>query len=205
MRRVSREEAIAALWRGDVVAVPTDTVYGVAGRWSDPAAVERLFATKRRPRDVALPVLVRSLDDVGALGVHWDERADRLARHFWPGALTIVVDAEESSALRVGATSSLGVRAPRHEELAAVLAACGPLAVTSANEHGQAPCTTADEVLASDWGAPLAGVLDAGRCDGTVSTVVRVSRDGWRLRRRGAVSPEALAEVLGPESTDDDN
>ncbi len=205
MRLLTRDDAVAALRRGDVVAVPTDTVYGVAARLDDPDAVARLFAIKSRPSDVALPILVGSLQDLVALGVHWSDAAQRLAEHFWPGALTIVVGAPLELARRVGATHSVGVRHARHEELDAVITRCGPLAVTSANQHGFAPCTSAAEVLTTAWAAPLAGVIDAGVCDGVASTVVELDATGWRVRRRGAVSIDAIAAHLGPESPGGDH
>ena len=89
--------------------------------------------------------------------------------------------------------------------LAAVIDQCGPLAVTSANQHGHAPCVSATDVLATKWGAPLAGVLDGGVCDGAVSTVVEVSAEGWWVRRRGALALGEIEAVLGPESPPRDN
>lgn len=205
IERLDLEAALAALRSGAVVAVPTDTVYGVAARLDDPAAVSRLFAVKSRPRDVALPVLVASRDDVSALGLEWSESAEALAREFWPGALTIVVAAPALLAQRVGATNSLGVRQPRHSTLLELLARTGPLAVTSANEHGQAPCTSFENVAATAWAAPIAGVLDAGVCQGVVSSVVELRGEQWRLRRAGAITAAQIAAVLGPESATFDN
>ncbi len=205
MNVLSHEEAVAALRRGDVVAVPTDTVYGVAARLLDAAAVRRLFEVKRRPTEVALPVLIESLHSLAALEVDWSEQARALATAFWPGPLTIVVGTTAATAARVGATHTLGVRRPRHPQLAALIAECGPLAVTSANEHGRPPCTNADAVRAVAWGARVAGVLDGGECDGAVSSVVELTASGWRLRRRGAVSPDAIAAILGPEARGDDH
>lgn len=204
MKFLSHDEAVAALWRGEVVAVPTDTVYGVAARLLDATAVTRLFEVKSRPRDVALPVLIESAHAVATLDVEWSERAQALAERFWPGALTIVVGAGPATAALVGATTTLGLRVPHHEELAAIIAECGPLAVTSANEHGEAPCTSADDVLVVQWAAPVAGVLDGGRSDGAVSSVVELTSQGWYLRRSGAVSVGEIETVIGPESATDD-
>lgn len=200
MRRLTRSESAAALKSGHVIAVPTDTVYGVAARLGDARAVARLFTVKSRPSHEALPVLVSSLDQVAALGVEWSDEASRLAEHFWPGALTIVVGADWAKASLVGATNSLGLRFAHHDDLAAIIAECGPLAVTSANEHGQPPCTSADDVIAIPWAAPVAGVFDGGMCDGAVSSVVELTAHGWHLRRQGAVAAADLEVVLGPES-----
>ena len=200
MRRLTRSESAAALKSGHVIAVPTDTVYGVAARLRDARAVARLFTVKSRPSHVALPVLVSSLDQVAALGVEWPDEASRLAEHFWPGALTIVVGADWATASLVGATNSLGLRFAHHDDLAAIIAECGPLAVTSANEYGQPPCTSTDDVIAIPWAAPVAGVFDGGVCDGAVSSVVELTAHGWHLRRQGAVAVADLEVVLGPES-----
>lgn len=204
MKRLSHDEAVAALWRGEVVAVPTDTVYGVGGRLLDATAVKRLFEVKSRPLDVALPVLIESTRTVATLDVDWSERAQALAERFWPGPLTIVVGAAAPTAALVGSTSTLGLRVPRHEGLAAIIAECGPLALTSANEHGQAPCTNADDVGTVEWAAPIAGVVDGGVCDGAVSSVVELTSRGWRLLRRGALSVHDIETVLGPEIESDD-
>lgn len=205
MRRLGVDDAVAALVEGGVVAVPTDTVYGVAARVSDAVAVAQLFVVKRRPHHVALPVLVNSLAQVSELGVEWTTSAGDLATRFWPGALTIVVTAPPEVAALVGARSSLGLRVPRHDALLSIIAACGPLAVTSANEHGHPACTTADEVAATNWAAPVAGVVDGGSCDAPASSVVELVRDGWRLRRAGAIERADLESVLGPESRGGDH
>src|SRR6202035_3953903 len=122
MNLLDHDEAVAALWAGEIVAVPTDTVYGVAARLGDAAAVAQLFRVKSRPDNVALPVMVGSSEDVSNLEVEWSESAQRLAERFWPGALTIVVDASPRTARKVGAQHSVGLRSPRHEGLAAVIA-----------------------------------------------------------------------------------
>lgn len=197
-KRLSLDEAIDALERGRVVALPTDTVYGVAASIHDRTAVAGLFSLKRRPSDVALPVMIESVAALDMLGVVFDERATRLANVFWPGALTIVVPAPASLARLVGANNdAVGFRVPDDESLRALLSIVGPLAVTSANEHGEAPCESADQVLATfaergGW----AGVYDAGERHGVVSTVVELGADQWRVRRTGAISLARIAAVL---------
>lgn len=204
MKKLTHHETVAALWRGEVVAIPTDTVYGVAARLVDPDAVARLFEVKSRPRDVALPVMIESAGAVENLDVVWSDAAQALADRFWPGALTIVVGAAASSAALVGADATLGLRVPRHEALLAIISESGPLAVTSANEHGQPPCVSAEDIAAVAWGAPVAGVFDGGRCAGTVSSVVEITVRGWRLRRQGAVSSREIEAVIGPGLAVDD-
>ena len=197
-RRLSLDETIDALERGRVVALATDTVYGVAASIRERTAVAGLFSLKRRPSGVALPVMIENVAALDMLGVVLDERATRLANVFWPGALTIVVPAPSALARVVGASDdAVGFRVPDDETLRALLSIVGPLAVTSANEHGEAPCESADQVLATfaergGW----AGVYDTGERHGVVSTVVELSADQWRVRRTGAISLARIAAVL---------
>jgi L-threonylcarbamoyladenylate synthase len=192
------DEAVRLLGDGEVVAVPTDTVYGIAAALAHPSAVATLFDLKRRPVTVALPVLVDSVEQIERLGVIWTGAARSLASAFWPGALTIVVDVPEQLALRVGsATGTVGFRIPDNADLRNILARSGALAVTSANQHGEAPCESAVQVQHSfSESLRLCGVVDGGVRAATVSTVVQVFGDSWRVVREGAVSFGALAVVL---------
>jgi L-threonylcarbamoyladenylate synthase len=195
---VERDEAVRRLKGGGVVAVPTDTVYGVAASLAHPVAVKRLFEIKRRPTTTALPILVDSRDAIEGLGVNWPPRAQRLSERFWPGALTIVVAVPHELAALVGSTSdTAGFRIPNHQLVREVLIDAGPLVVSSANEHGAPPCRRASEVL--DVFArrdDLDGVLDGAEGGGEVSTVVEVVEDSWRVVRQGALSVEELALAL---------
>ncbi len=197
-RRLSVTEAGDVLATGLVVALPTDTVYGLAAYWEDSRAVSTIFDLKQRPSDVALPVLVASPDQILETGAAWPEEADRLAKIFWPGALTIATPAPEELARRVGARSTVGWRQPANRATLDLLARSGPLAVTSANRHGEAPARSAEEVLEIFVGTSLAGVLDGGRCGGQVSTVIELVGAEWRVRRVGGVPPELIEEILGP-------
>jgi L-threonylcarbamoyladenylate synthase len=192
------EGALAALLRGEVVAVPTDTVYGLAASLDHEDAIATLFALKRRPSTVPTPILVHSLEQIATLGVRIDQRGSSLAGAFWPGALTIVVAAPTSlaSSVRSG-TGAVGFRIPNDELLLELLERSGPLAVTSANEHGDDPCTTAKDVLAHFTGRPgFAGVLDGGERRGAVSTVVDISKSAWQVVREGAIPLEVLLGYL---------
>jgi tRNA threonylcarbamoyl adenosine modification protein (Sua5/YciO/YrdC/YwlC family) len=192
------ESALAALGRGEVVAVPTDTVYGLAASLDDEGAIAALFALKRRPPSVPTPVLVHSLEQVESLGVKVDSRTRALAAAFWPGALTIVVSAPARIAALVRSdTHAVGFRVPDDELLGRLLEKSGPLAVTSANEHGLAPCTSAREVLEHFAGREhFAGVLDGGERHGVVSTVLDISKSAWQVLREGAVPLEVLLAYL---------
>jgi L-threonylcarbamoyladenylate synthase len=184
---------------GAVVAVPTDTVYGVAADPFQAGAVERLFALKERPVSVAIPVLVAGPEQVESVAGDLEPAARELADRYWPGALTLVVPRRRGFDVDLGGGSSgrwtVGVRWPDHPVIRALCRAVGPLAVTSANAHGRPPATSAKEVLAA-FEAPLAGpppavrlaaVVDGGVCDGLPSTVVECRGPASRCLREGAL------------------
>lgn len=192
------EAALIVLAQGGVLGVPTDTVYGVAASIESPIGVATLFELKHRPRSLALPVLVESIEQISALGVDWPHDARRLASSFWPGALTIVVNAPDDLARRVGSdTSSIGFRIPDLLVLRQLLARSGPLVVTSANQHGERPSHSVAEVIDAFRGSSaLAGVLDGGERDGAVSTVVDLTGGTVRLVREGAIDMQLITAAL---------
>jgi len=193
---LSLEEAVTALASGEVIALPTDTVYGV-GAAINKASVAKVFELKQRPQDVALPVLVCCVEQALELGVSWNESAQLLSDAFWPGPLTIVVSGPSDLAETIGSTTnSVGLRMPNNEVLLGVLKN-GPLCVSSANNHGEAPCETPQQVLETFNGrAVFSGVLDGGACSGKVSTVVDVSGENWKILRSGALSEQDIAHAL---------
>jgi L-threonylcarbamoyladenylate synthase len=194
---LSKDEVVRLLSSGEVVAVPTDTVYGLAASLEHPDAVTQLFAMKQRPTSVALPVLADSIHSIEELGVTWSHEASRLSDAFWPGALTIVVAVPSTLAELLGSTDgSVGFRVPRDQALREVLAVCGPLAVSSANEHGREPCHSAAEVVRQFSNTHLVGVLDGGERAAAVSTVVRVSNGTLQVLRQGSVSLADLERAL---------
>lgn len=192
------ETAIAALDGGGIVGVPTDTVYGLAVEVLHPTAVSSLFEMKNRPVTLALPVLIDSVEQISHLGVTWEGDAQRLGDAFWPGALTIVVIVPHDLAERVGSlTDTIGFRIPDEPLLRQMLAVLGPLAVSSANRHGEPPCFSAHEVLARFADRDdLAGVIDDGERSGAVSTVVDLSGPTRRMLRVGTISDDDIAAVL---------
>jgi tRNA threonylcarbamoyl adenosine modification protein (Sua5/YciO/YrdC/YwlC family) len=193
------EGALAALARGGVVGVPTDTVYGLAASLERRGAIDALFMLKHRPASLALPVLVHSVVQIEGLGVTWGDEAQSLSEAFWPGALTVVVTVPDAFSALLGSTNgTVGFRRPEGELVNELLALSGPLAVTSANEHGAPPCSSANEVI-EVFGERhgFAGVLDGGPCTGSASTVVDISGTGWQLLREGGVDRAALTFVLG--------
>ena len=196
--REQRDDVASILNDGGVVALPTDTVYGLAARLDRPTAVAALFAIKERPETVALPVFVRGVDDVNAIGGRLTPSARTLTHAFWPGALTVIVPCLSELARLVGSTTAtVGVRCPNDDAVQELLALTGPLVVTSANEHGAPPCTSATAVVDTLGGrASLAAVWDGGIRDGAVSTVVRCEEQGYAVVRHGALSAEQLQNAF---------
>lgn len=186
--------AVVALGAGRVVAIPTDTVYGLAADPSRRGATDQLFALKGRPPDLALPVLVADLEQGAALvgDGEMDPVARRLAERFWPGALTVVVKRRSGLEWDLGGDpATVGLRCPAGAVARALCRSVGPLAVTSANRHGAPPAVTAAEV--AEMFGPELLVIDGGRCDARSSTVVDTTAVPPRCVRQGAI---AWAEVL---------
>ncbi len=185
--------AAELLAAGEIVAFPTDTVYGIGCRAGDPAALERLFVAKRRPADRAIPLLIGSLSDAATRGFTVDERATALAARFWPGGLTLVLPGVEGEA-------SQAFRIPDHPVAQALVAAAGPLAVTSANRSGEPETLDADDVAIAfaDADEPIA-TIDGGRVPGGIaSTVLDLTGTRPRLLREGPVSGAEIESTVGP-------
>lgn len=190
-------EAVAALRRGDLAVLPTDTVYGIAADAFSPPAVDRLLAAKGRGRDMPVPVLVGSWRGLDGLAEHVTPTMRSLVEAFWPGALTVIVRAAPSLAWDLGETrGTVAVRMPLHPVALAVLAETGPLAVSSANRTGMPPATTAAEAQ-EQLGSSVAVYLEAGSSGEAVpSTIVDLTGAQPQVRRAGAVSLEQLQAVL---------
>lgn len=184
------ERAVAALRAGDIIGVPTDTVYGLAADPWHSGAADRLFRVKGRPRDVELPVLVADIGQALELTASVPAVARRLMGQHWPGALTLVLPRRPDLDADLGdEDGTIGIRCPDHPVPLAVCRLMGPVATTSANLHGQPPATTAAAVAALP-GAPL--VLDAGTCAGTPSTVLDCTGPEPRLLRAGRLDWSTL-------------
>jgi L-threonylcarbamoyladenylate synthase len=177
------ERCVASLRAGDVVAIPTDTVYGLAALPGDARAMRHLFDLKARSPQQSIAVLVADVDQAVALSA---EPLDRVAG-WWPGPLTAVVHRRaDSSPLHLGGDErTVGLRCPDHDFVRRVAAAVGPIAATSANESGEPTAVTADEVVAR---FPQLGlVIDGGRLDGCASTVVDLTVHPPRVLRAGPI------------------
>lgn len=193
-----RAEAIAVLRDGGVVALPTDTVYGIAVSIATPGGVERLFAAKRRPPDRGIVLLLDDAAQAPRAGV-MTPAAAALAAAGWPGGLTIVVpqrpDVPWPAALTGGA-STIGLRVPDHDAPRALARGVGPLPTTSANVSGLPEARDATGIL-DQLGDEIELVLDGGPAHGgPPSTVVDCSGALPRIARPGAVPVERIAEIL---------
>lgn len=198
--QLERAAASAAriLAKGGLVAFPTDTVYGLAARADDDRAVGLIFQVKRRRDDNPLPILLPGAEAVGHAARCVPDAARKLAAHYWPGPLTIVLPREPRiSDLVTAGRDSVGLRVPDHPVALAILERCEFLvAVTSANLAGQPPAREGEEVR-RDLAGNIDLIVDAGRCPGGVpSTVVDLTGPHPRVVRPGAVTWAQIQAVL---------
>ncbi|MEO7351687.1 MAG: L-threonylcarbamoyladenylate synthase [Marmoricola sp.] len=189
--------AVAAVRRGQLVVLPTDTVYGVGADAFDADAVQRLLDAKGRGRDMPPPVLISAVTTLGALAIDLPGWVNGLTEHYWPGPLTIVCRQQPSLRWDLGdARGTVAVRMPHDETTLDLLGRTGPLAVSSANSSGQPAATdadAADEMLG--WAVEV--ILDGGPSSGTAaSTILDCTGMRPRILREGAVSAAELAPVL---------
>jgi L-threonylcarbamoyladenylate synthase len=201
------ERAAQALAAGQLVAFPTETVYGLGARADDDAAVALVFAAKGRPAEHPLIVHVADAAHAAAFAREWPPLAQRLAAAFWPGPLTLIVPRRgDIGAAAAGGQDTIGLRCPAHPAAQALLAACAArgvpgVAAPSANRFGRVSPTTAAHVV-DEFGADLA-VLDGGPCDvGIESAIVDCSRMSHPraqpvLLRPGALTREAIEAAAG--------
>jgi L-threonylcarbamoyladenylate synthase len=191
-------EAAAALRAGGLVAFPTETVYGLGAMALDPGALARVYAAKGRPASHPLIAHVLGEDDAKALAADWPELASRLARAFWPGPLTLVVERAAGVPSAVsGGGPTIAVRVPAHAVARALIAALGaPIAAPSANRYQSLSPTTAAHVV-KQLGDAVDLVLDGGACEaGIESTVIDVRGATPRVLRPGAASMARLRALL---------
>lgn len=196
------EAAAVALAEGEVVLLPTDTVYGLAAMPEMESAVEKLFQLKRRPDSVSVAVLIGEPATVYEVCGDIPQPIASLISHHWPGALTTVLQRRDGLNWALGGDDeTLGLRCPNHEWLRSLLRRTGPLAVTSANLHGQPSAPEFSEVLAAVSGceggeavggergaARIALAVDGGRCEGQASTVVAWKNGALKVLRSGPLN-----------------
>lgn len=202
------DAAAAALEAGGLVVLPTETVYGIACRPDMPDATERLFAAKRRPGTLNLPILASTADQAWSIGIRSQE-AQRLADRFWPGPLTLILRrTDDAMTWNLGERKrSVGVRVPDHAIATALLERTGSLAVTSANLSGEPPLE--DRASLEATFADAAAVIltlspDAPPPAGASSTVVDLTRTLGTagaptpvILRKGPIGPNQIVEVTG--------
>jgi len=194
----------AAVLKGALVVLPTDTVYGIGADAFRPSAVQSLLATKGRGTDMPPPVLVGSVRAASALVEDLGPYGQELIDEFWPGGLTVVCRASRSLKWDLGESKgTVAVRMPQHSVALELLAETGPMAVSSANLTGHPPAMTAADAR-EQFGDAVEVYLDGGQCETDIpSTIVDLTGDMPRLLRGGAVSIGRLREVaavaMGPD------
>lgn len=184
--------------RGRVIAIPTDTFYGLSADPFNLAAVERVFQIKGRPETRALPILVNSVEQAVSLARDVPDSFLTLANKFWPGALTLVVEATDRLPLKVtGNSGSVALRWADSPIVTALIEAVeGPITGTSANLSGYPSCSNAGQIV-EQLGKKLSLVLDAGDTGGTLaSTIVHIKGDEWSIIREGNLLESEIRKVL---------
>ena len=190
-------QAIATLNGGGVVAFPTDTVYGVGVDPFQPEAVRKLYRIKGRPIDKPIPILVGSTDDVERVAQNLPPTFSQLAERFWPGGLTLIVEAKSLPPEVTAGGDTVGIRMPDHPLALALLQRFGgAIATTSANKSDEPPATSAEEVQ-SELGALVGIILDGGQTATRIaSTVLDLSVSPPQIRRQGGISMDQLSPFI---------
>jgi L-threonylcarbamoyladenylate synthase len=190
--------AAEAVRRGEVVVLPTDTVYGVGVDAFAAEAVAAVLAAKGRGREMPLPVLVPNPQTVDGLAANVPAYARDLIHAFWPGPLTLVLHSQSSLMWDLGETNgTVALRMPQNDTALALLAEVGPMAVTSANVTGQPPARTILDA-AAQLGSAVSVYLEAGPSAGELaSTILDCTRESPVILRPGAISAGQIQEVLG--------
>ena len=199
------KEVAAILKNGDVAAIPTETVYGLAGNALEGQCVRKIYEAKGRPSDNPLIVHISDISQWAPLVKSIPESAMALAESFWPGPLTIILPKSDIIPDEIcGGLNTVAVRMPSNEIARAIIRECGfPLAAPSANTSGK-PSPTCAEHVKQDLDGKIAAIIDSGECSvGIESTVITLATDIPRLLRPGGITPEMLTEVLGEIEIDD--
>jgi len=184
--------------RGSVIAIPTDTFYGLAADPFNLAAVDEIYRVKGRPETRALPILVNSIEQAVLLAREAPRKFLRLAQAFWPGGLTLVVNAAQRIPLKVTAgTGRIALRWPNSTVVRRLIDEFdGPVTGTSANISGFPSCSNAEQVM-KQLGPRVPLVLDTGETGGALpSTIVELNGDTWRIGREGAIPVMEIAKAL---------
>ena len=188
--------------RGEIVAIPTDTFYGIAADPFNLSAVDQIYRVKGRPETRALPILVNASSQALALSRDVPYTFHKLASKFWPGPLTLLVEASTGVPLKVTAhTGNVALRWPKSVIVDALIGLVkGPITGTSGNISGQPACATAIDLL-EQMGDRLPLIIDAGETPGNLaSTIVRLDGDDWMVMREGVVTEQEIRAALEDET-----
>lgn len=195
------ETALETLKKGDVIAFPTDTVYGLGADAFNENAIQKLFVIKGREISKAIAILVSSYKQMMLLTDTINQQAEILTTHFWPGGLTIIVKKKDGLPPSLSQTSTIGIRMPDHPVALQLLEKYGPLATTSANLSGEKNTQNASEVV-SQLNGRIPLILDGGPCQGGIpSTVVDCTTSPVQIIRCGAISKYAIFEALKEQNS----
>jgi L-threonylcarbamoyladenylate synthase len=188
--------ALKTLAAGEVIAFPTDTVYGIAALAFNSISIQKLYEIKGRDFSKAIPVLISSFYQVSLISTGLNPTAIKLARAFWPGALTLVVPRHPNLPGVLTRLPTVGIRMPDHSFVLKLIDRSGPLAATSANRSGEANPLTAENVF-DQLGDRISLILDGGKTPGEIpSTVIDCSTEKIVILRYGAISREAIDKKL---------
>ena len=192
------EKAAQVLRQGGVVAFPTDTVYGLGAVYSDASAVRKVFEAKGRPENKPLSILISDISQAQMLAAEIPAAAYRLMKAFWPGALTLILQKKKNALIPDEVTAggdTIGLRMPDSSiALKIIEAADCPLAAPSANISGERSASCAGQVI-EDLDGRINMIIDGGDCSiGVSSTIVDMSRNGYRILRPGSISEEEIKE-----------
>jgi len=190
------KRALEVLQAGELIAFPTDTVYGLGTLAFSAAGAAKIYETKERPPEKALPILLGEIGQLKLVAEYVPEIAQKLATAFWPGAVTLILPKHPDIPKSVSALDTVGVRIPDHAFARDLFRAAGPMTVSSANLSGHSNPSSAEEVYAQLNGSlPL--ILNGGRISGGVpSTVVDCTGTDIRILRKGSISWEMIREAL---------
>lgn len=190
-------KAVQSLKSGGIIAIPTDTVYGLAADPFNADAVQRLYTFKGRPDGKPIPLVLSAVEDIQSVAQNLPGFFFHLTDRFWPGGLTIVVEAKDLLPILTAGGNTVGVRIPDNPLLLQILQAFGgPAAITSANLSGEPPATSPEEIDI-ELTSRIDMIVEGGKTPGPMpSTVYDISVSPPRVRRQGVISAETLAEEL---------
>ena len=188
-------EAVQCLKSGGIIAIPTDTVYGLGADPFNASAVQKLYTIKGRPDGKPIPLVLSSVEDVRRVAQNLPDYFFHLTDRFWPGGLTVIVEAKDLLPVLTAGGNTVGVRIPDNPLLLKILKTFGgPAAITSANLSGEPPATSPQEI-GEELASRIDVIVDGGKTPGPIpSTVYDISVSPPLIRRHGVVSEETLAK-----------